>query len=345
MPSAPNATTVTTATSAATAAPPTSANAPPAARSDSGSAVRDLIVQHPRLDDGPVAAYRAVIGRAPDRRTATSARWRGATVTLPEVRRLAARHAVDANLLPAGLRLDQFRLLAMDMDSTLITVECIDELADHAGRKAEVAAITEAAMRGEITDYTESLGRRLAALAGLPAAVLNQVYAERIRTSPGARELLAAVQRAGLSTLLVSGGFTWFTDQLARELGIDVTRANRLEIRDGIIVGRLAGSAWGPGPIAGASGVPDPSGLDAATDRQAPGPIVDADIKRQTLLQRCSELDIDAAATLAIGDGSNDLPMLRAAGLAIAWRAKPLVRAEVACALDHSGLDALLDWF
>lgn len=304
---------------------------------------RDLIVQHPLLADATVAAFTDAIGRAPQRRTASLARWPGVApgFTLADARRLAGAAGVDANLLPPGLQLASFGLLAMDMDSTLITVECIDELADFAGRKAEVAAITEAAMRGEIADYTESLSRRLAALADLPASVLEQVFSERVRTSPGAADLVAALRRAGLSTLLVSGGFTWFTDRLATTLGIDVTRANRLEIVAGRVSGRLAGSAWGPGS-ARADARP---GEKAGQDPTAVGPIVDAAVKRQTLLQRCTELGISPTAAIAIGDGSNDLPMLRAAGLAIAWRAKPLVRDEIACTLDHSGLDAILDWF
>ena len=274
------------------------------------------------------------------------------------MRRLAGTTRVDANLLPPDLQLASFGLLAMDMDSTLITAECIDELADFAGRKAEVAAITEAAMRGEIADYTESLRLRLAALAGLPASVLERVFSERIRTSPGAAELLATLRRAGLSTLLVSGGFTWFTDRLATGLGIDVTRANRLEVVDGRLSGRLAGSAWGPGrgvrpapaadaarPFGKGSQVGDDASADADDGPAPAGPIVDATVKRQTLLQRCAELGITPAGAIAIGDGSNDLPMLRTAGLAVAWRAKPLVRDEIACALDHCGLDAILDWF
>ncbi len=300
----------------------------------------DLIVQHPALGDAAVAAFSLAVGRTPDQRSTSLGRWQDAKLARPLLRQLAEAQAVDANLIPSDLRLASFGLLAMDMDSTLITVECIDELADYAGRKAEVAAITEAAMRGEISDYTDSLRRRLQALAGLPASALEQVYAQRIRTSPGAAALLHGVKAAGLSTLLVSGGFTWFTDRLATSLSIDRTRANQLEIIDGAVSGKLAGSAWGPG-LAWGPGADVGSGAAV----QTPGPIVDAEVKRQTLAQRCTELGIAPSATIAIGDGSNDLPMLRAAGLAVAWRAKPLVRAETACILDHSGLDAILAWF
>ena len=319
-----------------------SAGAPAEATGSPASpAGRTLVVQHPSLDENAVAAFTRSVGQPPERRTPTTARWPGVATGLADVRRLAGTTRVDANLLPPDLQLASFGLLAMDMDSTLITAECIDELADFAGRTAEVAAITEAAMRGEIADYTESLRLRLAALAGLPASVLERVFSERIRTSPGAAELLATLRRAGLSTLLVSGGFTWFTDRLATGLGIDVTRANRLEVVDGRLSGRLAGSAWGPGPVRAAGAA---QGMDDEGPVTA-GPIVDATVKRQTLLQRCAELGITPAGAIAIGDGSNDLPMLRAAGLAVAWRAKPLVRDEIACALDHCGLDAILDWF
>ncbi|MET0508753.1 MAG: phosphoserine phosphatase SerB [Burkholderiaceae bacterium] len=290
----------------------------------------DLVVQHPALADAAVAAFAQRIGRGPGRRESTLARWPDTTLTLDEVRALGDTAGVDANLVDPGRRLADFGLLAFDMDSTLITVECIDELAHYAGRKAEVAAITEAAMRGEIVDYTESLRRRLAILEGLPATVLEQVYAERVRISPGAVELLAAARAAGLSTLLVSGGFTWFTDRLATVLGIDATRANRLEIVDGRLTGRLAGSAWGPaGSVASAPA----------------GPIVDAAVKHRTLVERCAALGLVPAQAIVCGDGSNDLPMLEAAGLGVAWRAKPIVRRRVGRAIDHCGLDSILGWF
>jgi phosphoserine phosphatase len=290
----------------------------------------DLVVQHPALADPAVAAFTRRIGRGPGRRGPTLAHWRGITLAPDEVRALGDAVAVDANLVEPGRRLADFGLLAFDMDSTLITVECINELADYAGRKDEVAAITEAAMRGEIVDYTESLRRRLAILGGLPATVLEQVYAERVRISPGASELIAAARAAGLSTLLVSGGFTWFTDRLAGELGIDATRANRLEIVAGRLTGRLAGSAWGPAGSA-ASG--------------PAGPIVDAAVKHRTLVERCAALGLAPAQAIVYGDGSNDLPMLEAAGLGVAWRAKPIVRRRVSHAIDHGGLDSILGWF
>src|SRR5690606_31714222 len=190
---------------------------PAAAQAGRGTDVRpvgdrgemmDLVVQHPRLRDGPVNAFAERLGAPPTRRDATVARW-SAAPALPshELAGLAEAQAVDAALVPRGARLADYRLLAFDMDSTLITIECIDEIADYAGCKPQVAAITEAAMRGEIRDYDESLRRRAALLAGLDVAVLDRVYAERLRLSPGARDLIEAARHAGLKTLLVSGGF------------------------------------------------------------------------------------------------------------------------------------------
>ncbi|MGE3923185.1 MAG: phosphoserine phosphatase SerB, partial [Lautropia sp.] len=201
-----------------------------------------LIVQHPALADATVAALSHRVGSAPLDRGPTRAVWDGTGLDSAMIATLAEHFDVDAAQVPAGARLGDYRLLAFDMDSTLITIECIDEIADFAGRKAEVAAITEAAMRGEIADYDESLRRRVALLAGLDAAVLDRVYDERLRLTPGAETLIAAARRQGLRTLLVSGGFTHFTERLRTRLAIDQARANVLEIRDG----RLTGARTGP---------------------------------------------------------------------------------------------------
>lgn len=212
-------------------------------------------------------------------------------------------------------RLTDFGLVAMDMDSTLITIECIDEIADFCGLKAEVAAITEASMRGEIKDFNESLTRRVALLKGLDASALERVYDERLQLSPGAEKMLAGAKAAGLKTLLVSGGFTFFTAKLQARLGLDFAHANTLEIVDGKLTGRVLGE------------------------------IVNAEVKARTLRETCATLGIEPARAIAMGDGSNDLKMMAAAGLSVAFRAKPVVREAASVAFNHVGLDGLLRLF
>ncbi len=217
------------------------------------------------------------------------------------------------------LALADFRLAAFDMDSTLITIECIDELADAVGKKAEVAAITEAAMRGEIADFRESLSRRLALLAGTPASALDTVYAERLRLNPGVERFVGACRDAGLKTLLVSGGFTFFSDRVRERLGIDFARANVLELEDGRLTGRLVRQPWGD--------------------------VVDGAEKCRTLLETCERLGIPPRQAIAVGDGANDLPMMDAAGLSIAFHAKPAVRARAMVSITAGGLDRALEVF
>ena len=219
------------------------------------------------------------------------------------------------------LNLKDFRLIAFDMDSTLINIECVDEIADAVGRKEEVAAITEAAMRGEIADYKESLRRRVALLRGVTIADMEQIYVERLRLNPGARELVAACKAAGLKILLVSGGFTFFTDRIRDKLGIDFTRSNMLEIESGANCGQLTGRM-----------------VD-----QPWGDICDGAEKRRTVLEACARLGIDPRAALAVGDGANDLPMLGEAGLSVAFHAKPKVREQAMVAINSGGLDRLLE--
>ncbi|MCW7539649.1 phosphoserine phosphatase SerB [Aquabacterium sp. A7-Y] len=211
------------------------------------------------------------------------------------------------------LQLSDFRLIAFDMDSTLINIECIDEIAGVAGKKAEVAAITEAAMRGEITDFKESLRRRLALLEGLPADALQQVYDQRLQLNPGATELVAAARAAGLKTLLVSGGFTFFADRVQARLGMDHARSNELEIVDGRLTGRVIGD------------------------------IVDGEEKKRQLLAMCERIGCTPLQAIAVGDGANDLPMMGAAGLSVAYHAKPAVRAQAMVAINEGGLDRLLE--
>ena len=215
------------------------------------------------------------------------------------------------------LRLADFGLAVFDMDSTLISIECVDEIAAAAGKKAEVAAITEAAMRGEIADYKESLRRRVALLRGVPADALQTVYDTRLRLNPGAERLVATCKSAGLKTLLVSGWFTFFSDRVRDRLGIDFTRSNVLEIADGALTGRMVDQPWGD--------------------------ICDGTEKRRMLLETCAALGIEPQRAIAIGDGANDLPMMAAAGLSVAYHAKPRVRAAAAVAIDSGGLDRLLD--
>ncbi len=215
------------------------------------------------------------------------------------------------------LRLRDFKLIAFDMDSTLINIECVDEIADAVGRKAEVAAITEAAMRGEITDFKDSLRRRLALLKGVTLADMERVYSERLRINPGAAELISACQAAGLKVLLVSGGFTFFADRVRQRLGIDFARSNQLEIENDALTGQLVRQCWGD--------------------------ICDGAEKRRTVLEVASLIGVAPEACMAVGDGANDLPMMGAVGLSVAYHAKPKVREQAMVAINQGGLDRLLD--
>ena len=221
---------------------------------------------------------------------------------------------LDWAFVDRSRKLSDFGLIAFDMDSTLITIECIDELADFAGKKEEVSAVTEAAMRGEI-DYRESLRRRLSLLAGLDARVLARVYGERLLLSPGARELLEAAQNAGLRTAILSGGFTYFTERLRIELGFDFATSNELEISGGKLTGRVAGD------------------------------IVDAAAKAHHLARLTDELGLKKEQVIACGDGANDLLMMAQAGLSVAFHAKPATRAKADVAINFGGLDSLLNLF
>lgn len=217
------------------------------------------------------------------------------------------------------LALKDFRLIAFDMDSTLVTSECVDEIADVVGKKAEVAAITEAAMQGIITDYKESLRQRVALLQGVTLAQLEQVYAERVALTPGAEQLVQACQRAGLKTMLVSGGFTFFTDRIKQRLALDFARSNQLEVQDGVLTGRMLDQSWGD--------------------------ICDGDEKRRAVLDLASLMGISPAQVIAVGDGANDIPMMQAVGLSVAFHAKPRVRAQAKVAINQGGLERLLEVF
>ncbi len=208
---------------------------------------------------------------------------------------------------PAGRRK---RILVADFESTIIENEMLDELADFIGRRSQVAEITRRAMNGEL-DFAAALAERVALLKGLPASVLDDAAA-RIRVTPGAGALVATARAAGVHTALVSGGFTIFAEPVAEELGFERVVANRLDI----VGGRIAGTVGSP--------------------------IVTGDTKRDTLVALAKECAVARSATLAVGDGANDLPMLVAAGLGIAFHAKPAVAAAARWRIDHADLTALL---
>ncbi|OLC65445.1 MAG: phosphoserine phosphatase SerB [Betaproteobacteria bacterium 13_1_40CM_4_64_4] len=277
----------------------------------------DLVIQAPDIDT-PQIKQLARLAEA-DTITALSGASTQAFRLSPARQRagvaeLCAVADIDFGFVPDDQRLERVRLVAMDMDSTLISIECIDEIADMRGIKPEIAAITASAMRGEI-DFRESLKRRVALLAGLDMAALSRVYDERLRLSPGAERMLAGFARAGAKTLLVSGGFTFFTDKLKARLGFDHAVASTLEIAGGRLTGRISGE------------------------------IVDGEVKAAAFARLGRELKGDHGLIVAIGDGANDLPLLRLADVSVAYHAKPIVRAETTYAIDYCGLDAVLNLF
>jgi phosphoserine phosphatase len=282
----------------------------------------DLVIQSADLPTEAVTAFKVACLASRVRRRLNSARL-ASIQDDADTRRVAAALGdfwkCDWAFCAPSERLADYRLLVLDMDSTLIDIESLDEVAALAGKGAEVAAITEAAMRGEIADYKASLRRRVALLAGVDAALLERVYAERLQLNPGAGRLVAGARAAGLKTLLATGGFTFFTERMRERLGIDWCRANRLEIVDGRLTGHVTGDDGGE--------------------------IVDADGKAQALRDACADIGCPTDRAIAIGDGANDLKMMKLAGLSVAWRAKPVVRQQATRALDYAGLDGVLEWF
>lgn len=278
---------------------------------------KQIIVQkQPVLDTETINAISAELQQAPVEHPAPGlARWRAEPQSPAVFDDWAERFGVDAANVPNGLRLADFRLLAIDMDSTLVTMETLDEIADMAGLKAEVAAITEAAMRGEIKDFSESLTRRMALLKGVGEDLIERVYQERLHLSPGAEILLAAAKAAGLKTLLVSGGFTHFTERLKERLGFDYAFANQFDIANQRLTGRVL------------------------------GPIVDGAFKARAVQQCCQDIGCPPSQAIAIGDGANDLGMMAVAGLSVGYHAKPVVREKATWSVRKGGLDVVVGWF
>jgi phosphoserine phosphatase len=273
----------------------------------------NLVAQGPAMTAAQADELAKLVGVLPVGISGHAFRFKGAKPHPSHASWCDERH-IDHAFVPEGRRFADLKLLAMDMDSTLITIECIDELGALAGKKAEVAAVTAQAMRGEI-DYPESLRRRVAAIAGLSESSLLEVYEERLRLTPGAEALLAKCKAHRVQVLLVSGGFTFFTERLKARLGLDHTISNVLEVKGGKLTGALLGD------------------------------IVDADAKAAKFLQVKKNLNARKEETIAIGDGANDLKMMAQAGLSVAFRAKPVVRAQADCALNWCGLDAVVNLF
>jgi phosphoserine phosphatase len=278
----------------------------------------NLVVQGAGIeaDDASNIAALAAAG-SPEQVAATAWRLRPVARSAQvdaDIAKYCEARSLDFAWVPDGRRFSHLGLLAMDMDSTLITIECIDEIGGMLGIKPQIAAITERAMRGEI-DYAESLKLRVGLLAGLATEALERVYDEKLRFSPGAEALVAEAKRLGVKTLLVSGGFTFFTERIKHQLGLDYALSNVLEVEDAKLSGRVSGS------------------------------IVDAAAKAARFTEVAQELGLSMDRTLAIGDGANDIPMLVAAGVSVAYRAKPVVRAKATYALNHSGLDGVLHLF
>lgn len=274
----------------------------------------NLIIQGNALAEDDLRQLARLAGTRQIERLGAAARRLIGAQQGPGIAEYCARARLDFGFVPENRKLADMRLLAIDMDSTLISIECIDEIADLAGVKAEVSAITAAAMSGEI-DYTESLRRRVGLLRGLDQDALARVYDERLRLSPGAETMLAALRRAGVKTLLVSGGFSFFTERLKARLGLDYSISNVLDIEGGRLTGRVVGG------------------------------IVDAEAKARKLRSVRDRLGMAKAQIIAIGDGANDLAMMAEAGVSIAYHAKAMARGKADYALDYCGLDGVLNLF
>ena len=248
--------------------------------------------------------------------TAVANHFRAEPIVTPsraELTELSQALQIDINLLPPNFNPKLAKLVISDMDSTLISIECIDEIADYINVKPQVSAITEAAMRGEL-NFEESLTERVALLKGLKTSALQDVYNDRLTLNPGAEIWMKGLKSRDIKFALVSGGFTFFTDRLKTRLEIDYTRANTLSVNDDELDGTVKGD------------------------------IVGAQAKADFLIELCEELEILTTQTIAVGDGANDLMMMQEAGLSVAYHAKPTVQAQADTALNFRGLDAILDF-
>ncbi len=282
--------------------------------SGSGSQLMNLVVQGPAMTSDHASELARLAGSTRIESIAPRA-WRiRNSAPADSIPAYCEARRIDHAFIPEGRRFADLKLLAMDMDSTLITIECIDELGELAGCKSEIAAITAQAMRGEL-DYLQSLRKRVGLLSNLDEKALQRVYDERVRLTPGAEALIGACKRHGVKLLLVSGGFTFFTERLKARLGIDYTISNTLEAKGGKLTGGLVGG------------------------------IVDAEAKARKFVSVLAELGATREQSVAIGDGANDLKMMNEAGISVAFRAKPVVRAQASCALNWSGLDAVVNLF
>ena len=279
----------------------------------------NLVVQSPALASDLIEQAAALSEASGVQRLSTTAarllQVNASPAARAELLAWGESRSVDTAFIATGSRLADCKVLAMDMDSTLINIECIDEIAAFGGVKEQVASITEAAMRGEIKDFSDSLTRRVAFLKGLPLEVLQQVYDQKLKLNPGAEQLVNTAQQAGLKVLLVSGGFTFFTEKLKARLKLDTAHANVLAHEQGVLTGKVNGK------------------------------ILDAQGKADTLTAFAQSLGAQAQQIIAIGDGANDLKMLGLAGYSVAYRAKPVVRAQAIYALNFAGLDGVLNWF